>query len=102
MKWAWSMRRLISEFSGKKKQSKKRSKEWKKVTVGASFEVQKVLGEYGSTPLKNGTTLAELIRRPELSYESSERLTKTDQVFPGMWQNRLILISNTTDISRDN
>lgn len=37
--------------------------------IGASVEVQKLLEKYGSTPLKSGTTLAELIRRPELSYE---------------------------------
>ncbi len=50
-----------------------------KVTVGAGEEVQKLLEEYGSTPLKNGTTLAELIRRPELSYE---KLKKIDQERP--------------------
>ncbi|POP32126.1 tRNA uridine-5-carboxymethylaminomethyl(34) synthesis enzyme MnmG [Lactonifactor longoviformis] len=37
--------------------------------IGASREVQELLESYGSTPLKTGTTLAELIRRPELSYE---------------------------------
>ncbi len=37
--------------------------------IGGTAEVQKLLEEYGSTPLKSGTTLAELIRRPELSYE---------------------------------
>lgn len=40
------------------------------VTIGASTEVQKLLEVNGSTPLKSGTTLAELIRRPELSYEA--------------------------------
>lgn len=38
--------------------------------IGANQEVQQVLEKYGSTPLSNGTTLAELIRRPELSYEA--------------------------------
>ena len=38
--------------------------------VGANKEVQDVLAQYGSTLLNNGTTLAELIRRPELSYEA--------------------------------
>ena len=37
--------------------------------IGASKEVQQLLEDNGSTPLKTGTTLAELIRRPELSYE---------------------------------
>lgn len=36
--------------------------------VGASKEVQELLESYGSTLLKNGSSLAELIRRPELSY----------------------------------
>lgn len=39
------------------------------VNIGANAKVQKLLQEYGSTPLKTGTTLAELIRRPELCYE---------------------------------
>ena len=37
--------------------------------IGANSEVQELLQQYGSTPLNSGTTLAELIRRPELSYE---------------------------------
>lgn len=36
--------------------------------IGASKEVQEFLEENGSTPLKTGTTLAELVRRPELNY----------------------------------
>jgi tRNA uridine 5-carboxymethylaminomethyl modification enzyme len=31
--------------------------------------VQELLQKYGSTPLTSGTTLAELIRRPELNYD---------------------------------
>lgn len=37
--------------------------------IGTSEEVQKLLEFHKSTPLTSGTTLAELIRRPELSYE---------------------------------
>ncbi len=37
--------------------------------IGASKEIQEFLEEHKSTLLKSGTTLAELIRRPELSYE---------------------------------
>ena len=40
-----------------------------KVNIGANKKVQALLGEYGSTPLNTGTSLAELIRRPELNYE---------------------------------
>lgn len=38
------------------------------VKIGANALVQKLLEEHGSTPLKTGASLAELIRRPELSY----------------------------------
>ena len=37
-------------------------------TVGGSAEVQSRLESQGSTLLKSGTTIAELIRRPELNY----------------------------------
>lgn len=40
-----------------------------KVNIGANKKVQALLGEYESTPLNTGTSLAELIRRPELNYE---------------------------------
>ena len=39
------------------------------VNVGASKPVQELLEQYGSTPLPSGSTLGELIRRPELNYE---------------------------------
>lgn len=39
------------------------------VSIGANAVVQKLLEQHGSAPLKTGTTLAELIRRPELCYE---------------------------------
>lgn len=40
-----------------------------KTHIGASKKVQELLQEHNSTLLKTATTLAELIRRPELSYE---------------------------------
>ncbi len=39
------------------------------VNIGTGEKVQHLLEKYNSTPLSSGTTLAELIRRPELSYE---------------------------------
>lgn len=39
------------------------------VNIGANARVQKLLEKYNSTSLKTGTTLAELIRRPELCYD---------------------------------
>lgn len=46
------------------------------VMVGGSKEVQSFLEEHKSTPLKTAVSLAELIRRPELSYEALEPLDK--------------------------
>lgn len=48
-------------------------------SVGASKEVQELLIKNESTPLKTGTTLAELIRRPELDYYMLEPLDKERQ-----------------------
>lgn len=44
--------------------------------VGTSEEVQRLLETHQSTPLVSGTTLAELIRRPELSYTCLETIDK--------------------------
>lgn len=44
------------------------------VNIGANAAVQRLLMECGSAPLKTGTTLAELIRRPELQYEDLAEL----------------------------
>ncbi len=38
------------------------------VNIGTSEKVQEVLIRYNSTALKSGTTLAELVKRPELNY----------------------------------
>ena len=41
----------------------------KSVNIGTNEQVQKVLSDNGSTELITGVTLAELIKRPELSYD---------------------------------
>ena len=41
----------------------------KETAIGASKKVQELLTSLNSTPLKSGSTLAELITRPELSYD---------------------------------
>ncbi|MDE6314471.1 MAG: tRNA uridine-5-carboxymethylaminomethyl(34) synthesis enzyme MnmG [Lachnospiraceae bacterium] len=53
--------------------------------IGANEEVQSLLRKYDSTELKSGTTLAELIRRPELNYDllapiDKNRTNKDDRV----------------------
>ena len=44
--------------------------------IGAAKENQDFLESLGSTPLKTATTLAELIRRPELTYDKVKDLDK--------------------------
>lgn len=51
-------------------------KRLEKVTVGISSEVQLLLSKYESTELISGATLAELIKRPELSYEKVSSIDK--------------------------
>lgn len=48
---------------------KEEMKRLENTTVGCNDKVQELLQKLNSTPLKSGTTLAELIRRPEISYE---------------------------------
>ena len=51
-------------------------------TIGGTLEVQKLLEEKGSTLLKSGTTIAELIRRPELNYEDLAPIDKERPFLP--------------------
>ena len=53
------------------------------VNIGASKQVQELLMRHGSTPLNAGTTIAELIRRPELCYEDLEEI---DPSRPKLWK----------------
>ena len=50
--------------------------------VGTTEAVQALLESYESTPLTSGTTLAELIRRPELSYEKIAPIDKHREELP--------------------
>ena len=51
-------------------------------TIGGIPEVQKLLEEKGSTLLKSGTTIADLIRRPELNYEDLAPIDKERPFLP--------------------
>lgn len=44
------------------------------INIRTGKSVQEILEVHGSTPLKTGTTLAELIKRPELTYEDLSEL----------------------------
>ena len=53
-----------------------------RTNIGTSEEVQRLLENHGSTPLVSGIKLAELIRRPELSYECLESIDKERPELP--------------------
>ena len=50
--------------------------------VGESENIQEFLKKCGSTPLNGGASLAELIRRPELSYEKIKEIDKKRTELP--------------------
>ena len=54
----------------------------KNAYVGTSEKVQELLEFYESTPLNSGSSLAELIRRPELSYEAVADIDVTRPKLP--------------------
>lgn len=58
----------------KEKEIEAEIKRLEKVLVGAGGKTTEVLNRLGSTPLHTGSNLAELIRRPELSYEMLSEL----------------------------
>ena len=70
---------LISEeryrlLEQKEREIEKEVERMEKVYAGTSEKVQKILEQYHSTPLHSGISLAELIRRPELSYDALKEL----------------------------
>lgn len=52
------------------------------VRLGATSEIQEFLASFESIPLNTGTTLAELIRRPELDYEKLGRIDENRPDLP--------------------
>ena len=66
----------------KEKLIEKEIKRMESTKVGAAKENQEVLASINSTPLKTATTLAELIRRPELNYDLIKDLDKDREELP--------------------
>ncbi|QHQ60289.1 tRNA uridine-5-carboxymethylaminomethyl(34) synthesis enzyme MnmG [Anaerocolumna sedimenticola] len=66
----------------KEKQIKEEMIRLNNTLIGANQEVQILLEESNSNTLKTGTTLGELIRRPELSYEIIESIDKNRKPLP--------------------
>ena len=61
---------------------KKETERVANVKIGANKEVQALLESYESIPLNTGTTLTELIRRPELDYEKLAPIDKERPELP--------------------
>lgn len=57
------------KFVSKRKKINDEFYRLKNTHLGGTEEVQALLEQYGSTPLNNGISIAELMNRPELSYE---------------------------------
>lgn len=66
----------------KKEKIEEETQRMEHVHVGAVKEVQELLQQYGSTPLRNGISLGDLIRRPELSYDIVAPLDKKRPELP--------------------
>lgn len=78
---------LIDEETYQKTLEKEKSiqeeiKRTEHTTIGGTPEVQALLEEKKSTLLKSGTTVAELIRRPELTYEDVAPIDKKRPELP--------------------
>ncbi len=78
---------LVSENDYQKLQRKKQLikseiERLNHTSVGTAEHVQNLLRKNNSTPLVSGTTLAELIRRPELSYDILEEIDVSRPVLP--------------------
>jgi tRNA uridine 5-carboxymethylaminomethyl modification enzyme len=56
-------------FNYKREAIEKEIKRLSKVTAGTSEKVQTLLASYGSTLLRSGITLKELLKRPEIDYK---------------------------------
>ncbi len=72
---------LISEetyakFIHKKQAIQEELERLRNVYVGTTEEVQKILADNNSTPLRSGIALSELIKRPELNYNDFAHVDK--------------------------
>ncbi|MBO5238655.1 MAG: tRNA uridine-5-carboxymethylaminomethyl(34) synthesis enzyme MnmG [Lachnospiraceae bacterium] len=71
-----------AKFNAKRSTIESELQRLESITVGANKEIQQFLERVGSTPLKTAATLADLIRRPELSYELIAPIDKHRQELP--------------------
>ncbi len=72
----------MDEMLAKKYMTEKEIERLKNTSIGAAKEYQDFLISQGSSPLKTSATLAELMCRPELSYESLATIDKERKWLP--------------------
>ncbi len=72
----------MDEMLAKKYMTEKEIERLKNISIGASREYQDFLISHGSSPLKTSATLAELMCRPELSYEALAAIDKERKWLP--------------------
>ena len=66
----------------KEKMIEKEIQRLQHTTIGGKKEVQKLLEQYGSTLLQSGSALADLLKRPELSYDILAPIDEDRQNLP--------------------
>ena len=59
-----------NKFSTKRESIEHEIQRLSKTIIGTTDEVQQLLGEFDSTPLRSGVSLKELLKRPEISYHN--------------------------------
>ena len=69
-------------FLEKKRMTEGEITRLERTTVAPSEEVNSLLSECGSSPISTGIKLAELLRRPEISYESLAKIDTGRPVLP--------------------
>lgn len=69
-------------FLNKKELIEKEIIRLNETSVGASRRVNDILEKIGTTPIRTGTSLAELIKRPELNYDMIAELDENRQDIP--------------------
>ena len=85
------------KFCEKRRQIDAEIARMNEISVGANKQVQEFLTKHGSSSLGTAATLAELIRRPELSYEALEELdTGRQEAY-----RTLLGVDTTDDINLD-
>ena len=72
----------LDEMLAKKYLTEKEIERLKNTSIGAAKEYQEFLASCGSSPLKTSATLAELMCRPELSYEKLAPIDKERKQLP--------------------